>query len=306
MMSTDYLQASTRPVSPARTILQSIRAYFSLTKPKIVVLLSITGVVGFMVASKDSLSVIDLLIAILIGYMSAGGAMTINAYMDRDIDSLMERTAGRANVGPNPINPPEKILVFGSVFVIVAIALAFLVFNPLTAFFVGWGVFYYLLGYSLILKRNSVVNTLLGGLASPAPVWMGYAAVLNTVPLEGWLLGFLVFLWTPSHTWALATKYVEDYRRANIPMLPVVVGIPQTAKITFIWGLAVIAYATVLTYVMTAGSMLNLAFTIFPHGLLLYGLYSFLRTPSEQTAYRCFKTHNIWIALVFFGILIPL
>lgn len=304
-MTTDYFSESTRTNSPLYLLQKSVRAYISLTKPRIVVLLSITGVVGFILASEKQFSIIDLLIATLIGYMSAGGAMTINSYIDRDIDRLMERTSGRASVGENSINPAEKILVFGSILVIVAIALAFFVFNLLTAFFVSWGVFYYLLGYSLVLKRKSVVNTLLGGLASPAPVWMGFAAVTGTVPLQGWLLGLLVFLWTPSHTWSLATKYVDDYRRAKIPMLPVVYGMRRTAQITFIWGVLVIAYATVLTYLMSSGSVAILTLISLSHILLLFGLYRFLRFPSEKTAYLCFKLHNIWLASIFFVLLLP-
>lgn len=304
-MSTDYLTAYSKSNSGVNHAQNTVRAYLSLTKPRIVVLLSITGIVGFILASKGKFSIIELVIAIFIGYLSAGGAMTINAYLDRDIDSLMERTSQRASVGENAINPPEKILLVGSIFVIAALALAFLVFNALTAFFVGWGAFYYLLGYSLVLKRRSIVNTLLGGLASPAPVLMGYAAITGTIPLEGWLLGFLVFFWTPSHTWSLATKYVEDYRRANIPMLPVVYGIPRTAQITFGWGILVIAYATVLTYVMTNGSIIILLLILIPHFFLFSGLYRFLKTPSEQTAYRSFKLHNIWLALIFAAMLLP-
>ncbi len=146
-MTTDYISESAKTASTFQLLQQSVRAYISLTKPRIVVLLSITGIIGFILASEEFFSVIDLSIAIFIGYMSAGGAMTINAYMDRDVDSLMKRTSGRASVGENPITPPEKILIFGFILVIVAIALAFLVFNLLTAFFVSWGVFYYLLGY---------------------------------------------------------------------------------------------------------------------------------------------------------------
>ena len=248
------------------------------------------------------MNLLGLLVALYVGYASAGGAMVINAYIDRDIDILMNRTKKRASVGTDAINPPEKIVLFGGTLVFTSIGLAFAYFNPLTAVFVAFGVFFYLIGYSLYLKRHSILNNIIGGLASPVPVWVAYAAIEDTKMLlnwEAWLLGILVFVWTPSHTWALASKYHEDYRNAKIPVLPALYGLKITARVTFLWIFLVVGYAVALSFVMSQGSPVPLLLLILPNLWLIYSGYRFLRDPIEQTAYRCFKTHNIWLAITF-------
>jgi protoheme IX farnesyltransferase len=284
------------------------KRYFGLTKPRIVLLLTITGLVGFLIAGRDNYDLeflIKIIIAIYMGYASAGGAMAINSYLDRDIDHIMNRTKNRASVSENPIDPPEKILMFGSFLVISSVIVAYLFFNLLTAIFVSWGVLFYLIGYSLYLKRRSILQNIIGGLASPTPVWAGYAAIQNEMMLtniEAWLLGFLVFVWTPSHTWALSSKYYEDYRNANIPVLPAVYGIKRTAQITFIWIYIVIGYAVGISFWMTNSNLMLQALLVIPHIILLFSGYRFLRDPSIESANKCFKTHNYWLAIVFLSI----
>ncbi|MHA2277305.1 MAG: heme o synthase, partial [Candidatus Kariarchaeaceae archaeon] len=214
-----------------------LRDYLSLTKPRIIVLLTITGIGGFFVPQPNlnGVSILDLLVFIFVGYASAGGAMTINNYIDRDIDILMDRTKDRSSVREEGLEP-KKVLQFGIILTAAGIVTAGLYFNLLTALFLSWGALFYLFGYSLFLKRKSILNTILGGLASPAPVWVGYAARIDSIPVEGWLLGAIVFIWTPSHTWALSTKHMADYERAGIPMLPVKLGMEKTAKITLLAG----------------------------------------------------------------------
>jgi protoheme IX farnesyltransferase len=120
--------------------------------------------------------------------------------------------------------------------------------------------------------------------------------------IEAWLLGFLVFVWTPSHTWALSSKYHEDYRNANIPVLPAVYGIKRTAQITFIWIFFVIGYAVGISFLMTNSNLMLQALLVIPHIILLFSGYRFLMDPSIGTANRCFKTHNYWLAIVFLSI----
>ena len=282
-----------------------MKEYISLTKPRIIALLTVTGLGGYFLPQPEleGVKVLDLIVFVFIGYLSAGGAMTVNHYIDRDIDILMKRTMGRITVGPNAIDPPEKVLAFGSIMVILGVLIGWIYFNWLTAIFLAWGALFYLFGYSLILKRKSILNTVIGGLASPAPVWVGYAARTGEITLEGWLLGVLVFIWTPSHTWALSTKHYDDYLITNIPMLPVRLGKEKTAQITFFFGLGVIAYGTWLAYWFSNNWMILLG-TIIPNLLLIYGLWVFLKKPSEVTANTCFKMHNIWLAIIFATILL--
>ena len=279
-----------------------LKKYFSLTKPRIVILLTITGLGGFFIASLTyhvKFDLVQLISALYMGYASAGGAMVINSYFDRDIDVLMNRTAKRPTVGKNPINPPEKVVVFGGLLIATALLVGYIEFNLLTALLLSWGVFFYLLGYTLYLKRKSLLNNIIGGLASPTPVWVGYAALLGYVPVYGWLLGFLVFIWTPSHTWALASKYYEDYRRAKIPVLPAVYGLETTAMFTFFWGILVLMYTAILIFLMTTNPVYAFLLLFIPNIVFFIMLYNFWHHPSIQSANRCFKTHNVWLALAF-------
>ena len=164
-------------------VILTFKNYFGLTKPKIVILLSLTGIIAYIMANNIILTPEIILAGLFVGYASSGGAMAINSYIDRDIDRLMNRTNKRASVNPeNLINPPEKIIVFGSTLVILSLFVANIAFNLLTAMLVFFGVIFYIIGYSMILKRYTVWNTIFGGLASPVPVLVGFAAALNTIP----------------------------------------------------------------------------------------------------------------------------
>jgi protoheme IX farnesyltransferase len=283
--------------------------FLSLTKPKIILLLLITGVVGYIIPDINSINLIDLLVFILCGYLSSGGAMMVNAFIDRDIDNLMERTKNRSKIIENTGFKSIYILLFGGVMSIVGIFIGWIYFNLVVGIFLAWGVLFYIFGYTLYLKRKNILNTIFGGLASPAPVWAGYAARLSSssnltdLPIEGWLLGLLVFVWTPSHTWALATKYVDDYRKASIPMLPVQYGLKTTSKVVFLWGIGVIIFGSITAFILNNSYYLQLVLFI-PHILLFHGLWSFYIDPSIETATRCFKFHNVWLGMVFLLLII--
>lgn len=283
--------------------------FLSLSKPRIIILLLITGVIGYVIPDINSVKLNELIVFIIAGYLSSGGAMMMNSYIDRDIDFLMDRTKHRANIIENVKYNSALVLLFGAIMSITGIMLGWIYFNVVVGIFLTWGVLFYIFGYTLYLKRKSILNTIFGGLASPAPVWAGYAARLPSssnlmdLPIDGWLLGFLVFIWTPSHTWALSTKYLDDYRNAGIPMLPVNYGLELTSKIVFYWGIMVIGFGAFAAYVIT-GSLILQFILIAPHLMLLYGLIGFYRTPSTQTATQCFKFHNIWLGLVFLMLII--
>ncbi|MHA2028363.1 MAG: UbiA family prenyltransferase [Candidatus Kariarchaeaceae archaeon] len=278
--------------------------FLSLSKPRIIILLLITGIVGYIVPDVSSVKLIDLLIFIIAGYLSSGGAMMVNSYIDRDIDHLMARTRHRTLIIENASFHSSFILMFGAIMSLLGIVLGWLYFNSVVGIFLAWGVLFYIFGYTLYLKRKNILNTIFGGLASPAPVWAGYAARLSDtsnltdLPIEGWMLGFLVFIWTPSHTWALSTKYVEDYRNASIPMLPVQYGIETTAKVVFYWGIGVILFGSLTAFFITNSMVLQLILVI-PHIMLFSGLWAFYTSPSITTATKCFKFHNMWLGMIF-------
>ncbi len=280
-----------------------------LSKWKITLLLSITGVVAYFIPSLDNISLIGLLVFVLAGIISSDGALIINYYIDRDIDILMERTNKRASVDDSIT--PSKVLLVGSVVSTIGVLIG-LYFGPWTAFHLAWGVLFYVFGYSMYLKRKSILNTIIGGLASPAPVWAGYAARYEElglkgdflgVPLEGWLLGGLVFIWTPSHTWALSTKNVDDYTRAKIPMVPVRYGVEKTGQMTFYWGLSVIIYGIAISWWITNSIIVAVIISLVSL-YLFYGLWIFKTRASRVTGNRCFRIHNDWLLITFLVILI--
>ncbi|MHA2298013.1 MAG: heme o synthase [Candidatus Hodarchaeales archaeon] len=300
------MQSSSKPnntnwsnyaLSFVKTNLRLILAYLSLTKPRVVVLLLITGISGLMLASNENLEIVNLFIFCLVGYASAGGAMVINSYIDRDIDIFMKRTSRRASVGQDAINH-KIMLFFGFLLVTSSIYLALIAFNELTALLVSWGVIFYVIGYSLYLKRKTIFNTLLGGFASATPVWVGFAAGSNHVSITGLLLGLLVFLWNPAHTWTLAAKYDQDYRNARIPMFPTVYGLRNTAKITFILAIILSIYSLILVFAIS-NNFLSVLMLIIPHFLLIKSSVNFWKNPSEETAFNSFKVLNIWLAITF-------
>jgi len=275
-----------------------------LTKPKIVVLLAITGAVAFCMPVTGSISIPHLILYILLGYFVAGGAMVVNNAIDYDIDAMMERTQSRVSTGQLS---RIQVTVFGSILMVLGLVPAFIIFGGYTTLFLAWGGFFYIFGYSLLLKRNTILNTIFGGLASPAPVWGGYAAryeligqipkdAILGVPIEGWLIGLLVFLWTPTHTWAMAVKNYHDYENASIPMLPVVLGIRKTAYICLLGGIIILVFAS---YLVLSIHPQVLLFLLLINSAFLLSLLKFALRPTIAEGTQNFYAHNIWLGMVF-------
>lgn len=276
-------------------------------------LLTFTGIIGYMIPSLSNINLLNVFLFTVFGVFSAAGGLTINNVIDRDIDEVMVRTSSRPTVGPDAISP-RNLMIFGISLSLIGFVGGLLYFGVNTFFFFAFGNLFYLFGYSLYLKRNSIWNTILGGLASPAPVWAGFAAryelgsitpdwVFIGVNLEGWLLGTLVFVWTPSHTWAMATKNFEDYVNTNIPMLPVKVGLQKTGLFTLLSGLITLLYASWLAIWISNRYLVMIALII-PHLYLLRSLWIFYKEPTIDNGAKCFKAHNYWLSIVFVIILL--
>ncbi len=233
----DVLQS---PASETLSLPQKLWGYVALTKPRIIELLLITTVPAMVLAERGwpaTLLVVNTLIG---GTLSAAGANTLNSYADADIDAQMKRTAHRP-LAKHQV-PARHALILG-----VALgALGFLYLwkssNLLAASLSTAALFFYVFVYTLWLKRSTVQNIVIGGAAGAAPALVGWAAVTNTVPLGAWLLFLIVFLWTPPHFWALALRYQDEYAAVDVPMLPVVKGVPATvAAILRYTGVLVVA-----------------------------------------------------------------
>ena len=207
-------------VARRRSRLDVVRAYVSLTKPRIVELLLVTTVPTMFLAA-GGLPDLGLVAVVLIGgSLAAGAASALNCYIDRDIDQLMRRTKRR----PLPAHTvtPRSALIFGLVLAAVSVALMAALTNWLATALTAAAIVYYDVVYTLWLKRRTPQNTFWGGICGAAPVLIGWAAVTGSIAPLGWALFTVVFFWQMPHFYALAIKYKDDYARAGIPMLPVV------------------------------------------------------------------------------------
>ena len=203
-----------------RTRVDVLRAYVALTKPRIVELLLVTTVPAMMLAAGGWPDLGLVSVVLVGGALAAGGASTLNCYIDRDIDQLMRRTKRR----PLPAHSvtPRAVLIFGLSLSVISLVLMAAFTNWLATGLTAAAIFYYDVVYTLWLKRRTPQNTFWGGVCGAAPVIIGWAAVTGSVAPLGWALFAIVFFWQMPHFYALAIKYKDDYARAGIPMLPVV------------------------------------------------------------------------------------
>jgi protoheme IX farnesyltransferase len=211
-----------------------LRAYLTLTKPRIVELLLVTTLPTMFLAAGGMPPLGLTVVVLLGGALAAGAANALNCYIDRDIDEVMRRTARR----PLPAHTvsPRAVLVFGLTLAAVSVALMAAFTNPLAAGLTLAAIAYYDLVYTWWLKRTTPANTVWGGACGAAPVLIGWAAVTGELAAPAWVLFAVVFLWQPPHFYALAIKFKDDYARAGIPMLPVVAS-PRRV------GVEIVAYA---------------------------------------------------------------
>jgi protoheme IX farnesyltransferase len=197
-------------------------ALVALTKPRIIELLLVTTVPTMLLAQRGLPSLKLVLVTLIGGTFAAGSANTINCYIDRDIDAVMKRTSRRPLVNKQGTVKPAEALAWGIALSAGATLLLGLEANWLAAALADAAILFYIFVYTLLLKRRSPSNIVIGGAAGCFPVLVGWAAVTNTVAIPAIILFAVIFLWTPPHFWALAMKYKDDYARANVPMLPVV------------------------------------------------------------------------------------
>ncbi|HEU4671778.1 MAG TPA: heme o synthase [Candidatus Limnocylindrales bacterium] len=238
------------PRPAARSISDSISAYVALTKPRIIELLLVTTVPAMVLAARDvpGMHLVDftgLVLATLIGgTLAAGSANAINCYLDRDIDEVMARTRRR----PLPAHQvePERAVVFGILLGVVSLVVMAWLVNLVAAFLTLLAIAFYVVVYTMLLKRSTTQNIVIGGAAGALPPVIGWAAVTGSVGLPALVLFALVFYWTPPHFWALSLRIRRDYEAARVPMLPVVRGIAETSRQILLYSVLLVAISLVL------------------------------------------------------------
>ncbi len=274
----------------------TLKDYVALTKPRIISLLLFTTITAMFIA-KGGWPGGWLLLAVAIGgYCAAGAANAINMVIDRDIDLKMERTAKRPTV-TNSI-PPAHALLFA--FSLAAFSFGLLTWsaNLLSALMAMAGLAFYVVIYTLMLKRRTWHNIVIGGAAGSFPPLVGYAAVTNELTPMAWVLFWIIFMWTPVHFWALSLMIKEEYRDAGIPMLPVVHG----DRVTIIQ----IGFYTVLTTIISMvplfqrqASVTYLIASLALNAILVLRFVQLYRTPERPQAVSLFKYSMLYLALLF-------
>jgi protoheme IX farnesyltransferase len=285
------------PSTAGRTSLpDTVRAYYRLTKPRIVLLLLITTVPAMLLAAEGVPSPWLVLATLVGGSLAAGSANAINMYLDRDIDAVMRRTRQR----PLPAHAIEPVAALRFGFVLGAIAFHFLAItvNVLAAVLALSAIAFYVFVYTMWLKRTTAQNIVIGGAAGAVPALVGWAAVTGTLSWPAVLLFGIVFLWTPPHFWALALRYSGDYAAAGVPMLPVVRGEPETRRQIVLYALVLFAATLLLVPVGGMGPVYATA-AVLLGGVFVYRALLVWRATDDGATRRLFSFSIAYLAGLF-------
>ena len=222
-----------------------VNDYISLLKPRVMSLSIFTSIVGMIIApgSLDLLTSFLVILAITIG---SGASGALNMWYERDTDALMARTKDR--VLPRKRISPLGALVYGTVLAIFSVCLLYYVSNLLAASLLALTIFYYIFVYTIWLKKRTPQNIVIGGAAGAFPPLIGWASVSGSLSLEILLLFLLIFLWTPPHFWALALYQSNDYKKAGIPMMPIVVGDKKTVTMIILYSFTLLPVTMMMSY----------------------------------------------------------
>lgn len=286
---------------------ERVNAYVALTKPRIIELLLVTTVPA-MVLAQRGIPPLDLVFWTLLGgSLAAGAANAINCYLDRDIDMLMSRTRRRPL--PDHRVEPEDALVFGLTLGVLAFGVLAVFVNLVAAFLTLIAMAFYVVVYTMLLKRSTPQNIVLGGAAGALPPVIGWSAVTGDVGLPALVLFAIVFYWTPPHFWALSMRLARDYEAARVPMMPVTHGVPETTRQIGLYSVLMVALTLVFFAVARMG-LIYLAGALLLGGLFLAQAFLMWRDGTDRRAMRLYRYSITYLsalfALVVVDVLLPL
>ena len=275
---------------------ERVRAYVGLTKPRIIELLLVTTVPTMVVAERGIPDAWLVLATLIGGFLAAGSANTFNSWFDSDIDQMMHRTSRRPL--PRHKVPPQNALRFGMVLGVASFVWLAVTVNLLSALLGVAAILFYVVVYTMLLKRRTAQNIVIGGAAGCMPVLIGWAAVTNEVGLPAWFLFAIIYYWTPPHFWALAIKYSDDYARAGVPMLPVVRGVEDTTRQILLYTLLLVAVTLIFGPIGGMGAIYLVAALVLGGGFIAMAVQLY-RTKSEELAMRVFRYSISYLGLLF-------
>ncbi|MET0051748.1 MAG: heme o synthase [Candidatus Thiodiazotropha sp.] len=272
------------------------RDYYQLTKPKVVLLIAFTALVGMLLSSNDWIPWQVLVFGLSGISLAAASGAVINHVVDQRIDCIMARTSNR----PIPSGHMDTPHALGFALLLGGLALGLLYFlvNPLTALLTGLALIGYAVVYTRYLKRNTPQNIVWGGLAGAAPPLLGWCAATGEVTLEAFLLLLIIFVWTPPHFWPLAIHRRDEYARADIPMLPVTHGIPFTKQQVLIYSVMLLAVSLLPFAIHMSGLLYLCGAVLLGLGFIRHALI-LLHSDGRDHAMRTFGYSIVYLSLLF-------
>jgi len=278
-----------------RIIESSVKDYISLLKPGVMSLVVFTGVAG-MVLAPGHINLFQQFLTLLCIALGSGAGGAMNMWYDRDIDAIMTRTKKR----PVPAGriAPDDALAFGLFLAALSVMLMGLALNWVAASLLAFAIFFYVVIYTMWLKRSTPQNIVIGGAAGAFPPMIGWAAVTGDVSLQSILLFAIIFLWTPPHFWALALYKNEDYKRAGVPMMPVVAGPTKTKWQMAFYTVALLAVTLSLPLLHMAGVFYAISAAILG-GVFLYHIGRVLRDSTDKWPRKTFAFSIYYLFMLF-------
>ncbi|MBD3767278.1 MAG: protoheme IX farnesyltransferase [Gammaproteobacteria bacterium] len=279
-----------------------ITAMLELAKIKVVALIAFTAWAGMLLASPPFQADIPLMIWSLLGIsLAAASGAAINHLLDERFDEKMQRTKARPL--PTARVSEKEVLAIALVWMLMAMAILLYFVNWLTALLTFFALVGYAIVYTVYLKHNTPQNIVWGGAAGAAPPLLGWVAMTGQVTWEGFILFLIIFIWTPPHFWPLAIHRLEDYKRAGIPMLPVVRGVPHTKFQVLLYTL-VLTSVTLLPTTIGMSGMTYLSIALLLNLGFVYYAFKLYREPDHQSAMGTFGFSILYLTLLFAGLIL--
>jgi heme o synthase len=286
---------------PAVRVGQRMRDFLILSKPIIVALLLVTTFGGLVLGGKAWPAPALAFWTMLGGALAAGGSSALNQYIDRDLDKHMQRTAHRP-LAAGRLTAAEG-LSFGLALCLISYYMLAGMVNLTAALLSLAGIFYYVIFYSILLKKATVQNIVIGGGAGAIPPMVGWAAATGHLSLAAWVLFLIIFMWTPPHFWALAIVRLRDYEKAGVPMLPVVKGEKAARSQILIYTLILVASTMLLPAIHAAGTV-YLVSALVLGSLLIYAAWRVWKVPGNKVAWTMYRWSSMYLAFIFLALIV--
>ena len=284
----------------------TIKDYIEVSKPRIVVVLIITAVTSLLAGSRfDStpstgwdVDISKLAFLVLTGALASMGSSALNHYYDRDIDKIMSRTSNRPI--PSGRLSPRNVMIYGLATCYLSVLIAWFALNPVACGMIALGIFFYVIIYTVWLKRSNPFNIVIGGFAGSAPSMAGWATATGSINVLGFLVGWLVFMWTPAHFWCLAMKAKEEYASVRVPMLPVLIGNERTASYIFLNTAILLPYSISLYFFGTG--IVYVVIAAISGSIMLISHYKLTKNPTPESAWKAYKVTAPYLVIIFVGL----